>query len=177
VPVSRLLGAFRSRLSTSAPSALAAAILLLSGMVPAQNWPEGQWTEEILAAHNRVRAQNGARPLIWSDQLASVAQQWADYLLRSGEFAHRTPSRFGENLYEIQGGRATPAMPVDGWASEAADYDAARNSCRSGARCGHYTQIIWRTTRRVGCGVARAGKREVWVCNYDPPGNVIGQRP
>ena len=177
--VSRLRRALRLRYSTSVRPARAAsvAILLLSGMLPAQTWPEGSWTEEILDAHNRVRAQTGAPPLTWSDQLAAVAQQWADYLLRSGEFCHRTPSRFGENLFEIRGRPAPPTLSVDRWAAEAADYDAGRNSCRSGVRCGHYTQIIWRATKRVGCAVARAGNREVWVCNYDPPGNVIGQRP
>jgi len=25
--------------------------------------------------------------------------------------------------------------------------------------------------------VARGAGREVWVCNYDPPGNWIGKRP
>ena len=28
-----------------------------------------------------------------------------------------------------------------------------------------------------GCAVATDRRREVWVCNYDPPGNVAGYRP
>jgi PadR family transcriptional regulator len=48
-------------------------------------------------------------------------------------------------------------------------------SCRG--VCGHYTQIVWSNTREVGCGVARDSNREVWVCNYNPPGNWIGERP
>jgi hypothetical protein len=43
--------------------------------------------------------------------------------------------------------------------------------------CGHYTQIVWRNTKSVGCAVARGKGVEVWVCNYDPPGNYAGQRP
>jgi len=43
--------------------------------------------------------------------------------------------------------------------------------------CGHYTQIVWRDTKQVGCGVARDNRREIWVCNYDPPGNWVGHRP
>jgi pathogenesis-related protein 1 len=43
--------------------------------------------------------------------------------------------------------------------------------------CGHYTQIVWRNTKAVGCAVGGKGAREVWVCDYDPPGNYVGQRP
>jgi hypothetical protein len=52
--------------------------------------------------------------------------------------------------------------------------------------CGHYTQIVWKTTTRLGCGVALCDqnspfmgfpKWEFWVCNYAPPGNYNGQRP
>ena len=39
------------------------------------------------------------------------------------------------------------------------------------------TQFVWCKTHAVGCAVATDPRREVWVCNYDPPGNVIGYRP
>ncbi len=134
-------------------------------------------SHEILAAHNRVRAGVGVPALEWSQQLANVAQQWAIELAASGKFAHRPKGRYGENLFEMRGARANPADVLAAWAGEARDYDAAGNSCRSGAVCGHYTQIVWRNTAKVGCGVARRGLREVWVCNYDPPGNWVGERP
>jgi hypothetical protein len=37
--------------------------------------------------------------------------------------------------------------------------------------------LVWNNTREVGCAVASEPGREVWVCNYDPPGNWIGERP
>ena len=119
----------------------------------------------------------GLPPLVWSQTLAAVAQQWANELIARGKFAHRPKNKYGENLFEIQGARAKPAEVVADWAAEARDYDAARNTCRTGAVCGHYTQLIWRNTKEVGCGVAQRGRREVWVCNYDPPGNWVGERP
>jgi len=42
---------------------------------------------------------------------------------------------------------------------------------------GHYTQVIWKNTTEVGCGVARSNQGEIWVCNYNPPGNYQGQNP
>ena len=132
---------------------------------------------EMLAAHNRVRAGVGVPPLEWSPQLAAVARQWANELATSGKFAHRPKSRYGENLFEMSGARATPADVVAAWADESKDFDAPRNACRTGKVCGHYTQLVWRNTTKVGCGVARRGPREIWVCNYDPPGNWVGERP
>ena len=129
----------------------------------------------MLAAHNAVRARIGVPPLRWSDRLSAYAHQWAVHLIREGAFYHRSNPVFGENIYEITGRRAAPAEVVGDWASEARDYRYRSNTCRG--VCGHYTQIIWSDTREVGCGVARDAGREVWVCNYNPPGNYIGERP
>ena len=143
---------------------------------PAPPGPPGDFALAMLRAHNAVRAQVGVPPLGWSSQLAAVAQNWADTLLRTGRFAHQTDNRYGENLYEISGATAWPAQVVAAWADEARDYDIRNNSCGSD-ECGHYTQIVWRTTRFVGCAVAGDSERQVWVCEYDPPGNVIGYAP
>jgi len=131
--------------------------------------------QPILAAHNSIRARVGVPPLDWSKWLAEIAQKRADELISSGEFSHRHGWSFGENLYEIRGEPANPKEVVLDWASEMPDYNYAANSCRN--VCGHYTQIVWRDTRRVGCAASRTGVRTVVVCEYDPPGNFVGQRP
>lgn len=115
------------------------------------------------------------QPLRWSDRLAARAQEWASHLVQERQFYHRPHPTFGENLFEISGGRASPAEVVGDWASEARDYSYRANTCRG--MCGHYTQLVWNSTREVGCAVASEPGREVWVCNYDPPGNWIGERP
>jgi pathogenesis-related protein 1 len=131
--------------------------------------------QEMLAAHNFYRARVGTPPLAWSDDLATRAQQWATTLIKRGTYAPRREGPYGENLFEISGGGANAFGVVRAWVSEEVDYDHTTNSCRR--RCGHYTQVVWRSTRRVGCGVARHAKREVWVCDYDPHGNTVGERP
>jgi pathogenesis-related protein 1 len=131
--------------------------------------------QAMLEAHSAVRTRVGVPPLVWSDQLAEVAKDWAAHLIATGGLSHRPDNRYGENLYAISGGTVSPAQVVDFWAAEARGYDIRSNSCRG--VCGHYTQIVWGKTRAVGCAVATDRRREVWVCNYDPPGNVIGYRP
>jgi uncharacterized protein YkwD len=130
---------------------------------------------EMLAAHNAFRTRLKLRPLEWSDRLATAAQSWADTLLKQRQFSHQAQAGHGENLFEIRGGIATPDDVVHDWVSESLDYDHASGRCYS--VCGHYTQIVWRSTIEVGCAVARGDAREVWVCRYSPPGNVVGQRP
>jgi pathogenesis-related protein 1 len=130
---------------------------------------------EMLAAHNAVRASLKIAPLKWSDKLAARAQDWANTLVASGKFSHRPKPEYGENLFEITGAPESPRGVVEAWASESEDYDYRSNKCRN--KCGHYTQLVWADTRRVGCAVARNSGREVWVCNYDPPGNYVGRRP
>jgi pathogenesis-related protein 1 len=159
-------------------------LLVLAGTAAAQ-WkhfgesaaaaPASSLAREMVVLHNAVRTRVGTRALKWSGDLASVAQQWADHLIESGQFAHSHNPKYGENLYEIEGGVATPADVVRAWAEEVRDYDYSSNSCRG--VCGHYTQIVWGDTREVGCAVARAGRREVWACEYDPPGNWVGRKP
>ena len=137
--------------------------------------PAASLARDILAAHNQIRARIDVPPLRWSDRLAAQARDWASLLVQEQQFYHRPHPIFGENLFEITGGRASPADVVSDWAAEASDYSYRANTCRG--VCGHYTQLVWSNTREVGCAVAREPGREVWVCNYDPPGNWIGERP
>lgn len=137
--------------------------------------PPASLSRAMLDAQNGVRARVGEPPLAWSPQLAAFAQDWANRLIVTRSFGHRPNDRYGENLYAVSGGAASPRQVVDAWTVEARDYDIRSNTCIG--VCGHYTQIVWRTTRAVGCAIATDPEREVWVCEYDPPGNVVGDRP
>jgi len=136
---------------------------------------ESRFEREIVAAHNEIRAQVGVPPLTWSGRLEEVAEDWAKTLLSRREFSHRPNGKLGENLFTITGARSSSAEVIRVWANESRDYDYKSNRCRD--VCGHYTQIVWRDTKKVGCAVARDNRREIWVCNYDPPGNWVGHRP
>lgn len=137
--------------------------------------PLTPFAREMLAAHNGVRGRVGVPPLAWSNRLAAQAQSWSESLSAHRRFGHNPNSPYGENLFEIQGASASPAEVVDGWAREAAQYDYRTGKCHG--TCGHYTQMVWRSTREVGCAVTSGRGLEIWVCEYDPPGNIIGRKP
>src|SRR5690349_17215406 len=90
----------------------------------------GGLPEEMVRAHNAIRAKVGVGPLEWSEQLAGFATDWARRLAARHDFVHRPNNPNGENLFVITGASATPAQVVANWASEARDYDAQSNSCR-----------------------------------------------
>jgi uncharacterized protein YkwD len=171
-PVFGLAGAGRLRHNRAMRGIVVCAISIAAASAAA----DSTLMREMLDGQNAVRAKVKVPPLVWSETLAASAQEWADRLIAQRQFIHRPKSKYGENLFEMQGAKATPAQVVERWASESANYDYKSNKCRGGA-CGHYTQIVWRDTREVGCAVARGGAREVWVCEYNPPGNYIGHRP
>ena len=166
---------------------LAVAILALLGCSSASASKPANQAKAMLEAHNEVRARYKVEALAWSPKLATNAQSWADELARSGcTPRHRSNTPYGENLFwasAVVGSdgsrkpqRITARAVVQDWASEAKDYDLERGTCRK--VCGHFTQVIWRKTQRVGCGVAMCpDQAQVWVCSYDPPGNFRGQRP
>lgn len=149
-----------------------------------------------VAAHNVVRTAHGLQPLRWSENLASYAQEWANHLASTNncQMRHRPQNGgkfnqiYGENLWwasprvwsdgrkEVQ--NITIGRVVKDWADEKPFYNYSTNSCQAGEQCGHYTQIVWRETTEVGCAYQQCSdKAQLWVCNYNPPGNYIGERP
>lgn len=133
---------------------------------------------QILATHNAWREKTGVPPLSWSNDLAAYALDWANTLKDQGcDIEHRDPNQYGENLAWAGGAHLSPETVVNLWGAEEAFYNYDRNSCKRGEVCGHYTQLVWRDSRSVGCAVAHCSDSEAWVCNYDPPGNVIGEKP
>jgi pathogenesis-related protein 1 len=176
------------RFTTAVVVALAGVCAAIACAAPEGGLTRGQ-AEELVQAHNAWRRRVGVRPLRWSSELARAAQSHADRLAARGcRLEHGgLPRDTGQNLYGVgpfrEDGRdhvvdLVPAQVVNAWGAEGAAYDHARNRCASGRKCGHYTQVVWGTTQQVGCGMAVCRSRgQVWVCNYQPAGNMEGKRP
>ena len=151
------------------------AVLTLGLSAHAQEDPSS--TAELLAAHNAYRASLGLPPLRWSDQLAANAQQWAEHLAEIGQLEH---SGSGQNLAMAAAGTQSLTQLVDLWGSEQAyftnGYFPDISTTGNWMDVGHYSQMVWKTTTEVGCGFAESYGRDVLVCDYDPPGNVMGER-
>ena len=142
----------------------------------------------ITMLHNQVRAMvqtaTPLPPLEWEPALAATAAAWVaqciDTMAPSGLVDHNAgrstghPYYVGENIY-ASGGTASPQGAVTSWASEKANYNPATGGCNG--TCGHYTQIVWRTTLKVGCARGTCPGLtypSAIVCDYGPGGNSGG---
>jgi hypothetical protein len=159
-------------------TALVLVALALAGPALAKD----DFSKTILDVHNRERASVHVPSLAWNAGLAADAAVWAKHLADTGRFEHSSfESRKGEgeNLWEGTRGGFAPAEMVGAWAAEKSYFDggAFKNGMTNGHVTGHYTQLIWRDTRTVGCAMASARGVDVLVCRYSPAGNVVGEAP
>lgn len=156
-------------------NAVVATLVAVTLSLPAHADPYAR--AELLAAHNKYRAGQGLSPLRWSDALAASAQRWADHLASIGRLEH---SGSGQNLAMAASGSQSLTQLVDLWGSERVYFRngsfPAISTTGNWLNVGHYTQIVWRSTSEVGCGFGRRNGNDVLVCNYNPPGNVMGER-
>ena len=130
--------------------------------------------QAFLDAHNRVRAKHCAPPTTWSPTLAQVAQKWADELAAKGcAFGHSPGRKYGENLAAGTVGALDPESTVAMWYDEIKLYKFPDGGFSM--QTGHFTQVVWTTTTQVGCGHVQCKGNDIYVCNYDPPGNWEGQ--
>jgi pathogenesis-related protein 1 len=160
------------------------------------------------AVRAKVETTPALPAMVWSPTLAAYAQAWTDELAKSScaQPRHRSSQElqaqgYGENLAAAGGSRppmTTAQFAVDGWAGEVAcwtygsisapGFGGGTEKCdttcyqkMNSDGCGHYTQVVWRKSTQLGCGVSscQAGgvTYDIWICNYAPPGNVVGQTP
>ncbi|MFN3514935.1 MAG: CAP domain-containing protein [Phenylobacterium sp.] len=140
--------------------------------------------QRVLATHNQERARVGVPPLRWNPALAGSAAEWAEYLAATGKFEHapedpQAPE--GENLWAGTKGRFSPEAMTAAWIREKQHFQPGpfpHNSTTGRVEdVGHYTQVVWRDTREVGCAMASGRREDVLVCRYAEAGNYRGERP
>lgn len=140
--------------------------------------------QQLLVEHNTERSNLGVPALEWNSQLARDAQVWAQKLAREGGLRHASKAESGgagENLWMGTAGYFAPEAMIRAFVEEKRHYHHAvfPNVSRTGSwqDVGHYTQVVWRDTREVGCAIAEGGKFDVLVCRYWPSGNWMGRVP
>ncbi|KKK23748.1 hypothetical protein AOCH_000664, partial [Aspergillus ochraceoroseus] len=147
--------------------------------------------DAMLSVSNTYRAAHNASNLVWNDTLSSYAQDWA----QACKWKH-SHGPYGENLAY---GYANASAAVEAWGDECLKYNFEEPTGFTEAT-GHFTQLVWRATKEVGCAAVDCGyasndekddddddrekrssddgvpRAQGWyvVCEYTPAGNVVG---
>jgi pathogenesis-related protein 1 len=152
--------------------------------------------DEFVTAHNNARSgpltptpSPALPPVTWDYTLADVAYNYLSQCPggttslaphnanRTTDYAALGGTVYvGENIYASSGSSATPTAAVALWMTEAANYNYATNT----GSAGHYTQVVWRTSVRIGCAIVNCPNYQypnTILCDYAPGGNISGQKP
>ncbi|KAE8356650.1 CAP domain-containing protein [Aspergillus coremiiformis] len=150
---------------------------------PSYTSPE-VFKDTMLSSSNTYRKEHNASNLVWNETLTGYAKDWAE----GCKWKH-SHGPYGENLAF---GYPDVSAAVSAWGDERRMYDFNKPTGFS-EETGHFTQLVWRATTDVGCAAIDCGygngtnnekrggsgsytKAQGWyvVCEYSPPGNVIG---
>uniref|UniRef100_A0A3Q0T0R6 SCP domain-containing protein n=1 Tax=Amphilophus citrinellus TaxID=61819 RepID=A0A3Q0T0R6_AMPCI len=153
--------------------------------------------DECVEQHNRARSSvsppaTDMLHMTWDQGLAITARAWAKHCafehnihLKDVRRMHPTFSSVGENIWTAYPpSEFTPANALKSWVDEVNFYNYERNNCTK--ICGHYTQVVWASSYKVGCAVQLCpnGVRlftqdegVLFVCNYATAGNINGMQP
>jgi len=132
--------------------------------------------------------------LEWDDELAKIAQGWANQCNYSHDKCRLTSDGcysdvgVGQNIAirgDSRSNQESDWEEVTGaWYSEVKDYSSSNVGeftslkGRNGEDIGHFTQVVWANTHRVGCGYVKFYQgglyRNYYVCNYARSGNMQG---
>ncbi|MFE9577331.1 CAP family protein [Nocardia sp. NPDC006044] len=157
-------------------TAMAAVALTCSSVYATTAAAQSGCATEALREHNAKRASHNTPALALNQTLTNVAQDWANTVAHNGQLSHKPNNQYGENLFGSPATTVTCTDAVDAWYAEIKNYDY-NNPGYSGAT-GHFTQVVWKNTQRIGVGLARGANSWTYVVvEYDPPGNYQGQFP
>ncbi|ERN11714.1 hypothetical protein AMTR_s00022p00231670 [Amborella trichopoda] len=135
-----------------------------------------QMIQQFLEVQNQARKEVDIPPLKWDPKLATYARAYSNQRRGDCNLVHSS-GPFGENIFWGQGNKWSVRDAVAQWVQEGVNYHHESNLCSS-QDCTHYTQIVWRTTKNVGCAKVICNSGDTFItCEYYPHGNYVGARP
>jgi len=141
------------------------------------------FVDDCLYYHNQLRSSLGLNRFTWSNSLAADSAAYARVLAKTSHLKHSTNrGNVGENLSMGTLNAYGTKELIYLWINEKRHYISGKkfpNTSTTGnwKDTAHYTQMVWRTTTQVGCGVATNSKWRFMVCRYKRAGNIVGQYP
>ncbi|XP_060100396.1 glioma pathogenesis-related protein 1-like [Heteronotia binoei] len=149
-----------------------------------------QFIEDCVKTHNYFRSRvnpsaSNMQHMTWDSALAKTAKAWAKKCHFDHNVCLKTPGKVhpkftpvGENIWTGSLSLFSVKSAVQNWYNEVNYYNFWSTACTK--VCGHYTQVVWATSYKVGCavqfcqrvsGFESLSNGAHFVCNYGPGGN------
>ncbi|XP_021114175.1 glioma pathogenesis-related protein 1 [Heterocephalus glaber] len=143
--------------------------------------------KDCVRIHNKFRSEVNPTAsdmlyMTWDPALAQVAKAWAKNCLFGHNpqlKSHRLHPNFdslGENIWTGSLFLFSVSSAISNWYNEIQYYDFNTQKCNN--VCGHYTQVVWADSYKVGCAVQfcprvsgfdTLSNGAHFICNYGPP--------
>ncbi|XP_078506076.1 cysteine-rich secretory protein 3-like [Lissotriton helveticus] len=132
----------------------------------------------ICNKHNELRRivdppASDMRKMVWSKEAAANAKKVAEKCIFNHSSAEERmigTIECGENLY-----KTTKPVPwetlIQGWFNEYQNFTYGIGATKPGAKVGHYTQVVWNESSKIGCASKQCSNFVLAVCQYAPAGN------
>ncbi|XP_069073643.1 C-type lectin domain family 18 member A-like isoform X1 [Pleurodeles waltl] len=135
----------------------------------------------LLSLHNRLRSRvhppaANMQKMEWSEKLTLLALERAGACHMDGQHLSRPQAQhLGWNIHLLPQGAMSFSEVIELWFREREQYNFQTAQCIDNATCSHYTQLVWATSGKLGCGrhtcAGHQKKMEAFVCAYSPGGN------
>eukprot|EP00928_Gymnodinium_smaydae_P032591 TRINITY_DN23560_c0_g1_i1.p1 TRINITY_DN23560_c0_g1~~TRINITY_DN23560_c0_g1_i1.p1 ORF type:complete len:332 (+),score=61.66 TRINITY_DN23560_c0_g1_i1:60-1055(+) len=159
--------------------------------------------DAIVARHNLYRKNSSVlnckaadmETMVWDNALQQAAENYAKQCTFAHPEAELKAKKQGENIYMQSPAAATSAAHMEysvfSWWDEIRDAkwvddkyvmpikrddpkQCAGPDAEGNCQIGHYTQVVWATTNKVGCAHVNCGSSSMVFCRYSPPANTPG---
>ncbi|XP_072202729.1 C-type lectin domain family 18 member A-like isoform X4 [Excalfactoria chinensis] len=150
----------------------------LSPLAPGPRALSEKETFLVLSLHNKLRSKvqppaANMQKLEWSEELAQLAVARVAACLEGPSPPAAPQLGWSEALLPVGAGGFVELL--ERWFAEGRRYDYGAARCAGSATCRHYTQLVWATAGRLGCGrqlcAGSRGHSQAFACAYSPGGN------
>ena len=146
-----------------------------------------KFQKEALEAHNTLRQLHASTPPMEIDSdLTKFAQDYCQRLAQLGRLEHSIQEDrmnigsingySGENLFwsSSKNTNGVGKGATHAWYNEIKNYDFSTGTSPNGETIGHFTQVVWKTSVKVGFGLGVSDFGTFVCANYHPGGNFAG---
>lgn len=158
------------------------ALISITGLIVCMQVEAEDYKQATLKKHNNYRKPHQAPAMKLDSGLSELAAQCAKYYMKKGKIDHTCTIKgtAGENLYMSK--RLDPGTDLTKqaenackyWYDEIVDYNYDHpDKSTPGKMVGHFTQLVWKKSNKLGVGHVLEDDKCVIVALYQPPGNVV----